>query len=465
MHHFLFLATFFSLYSALEASTLERIDPDELHATCEEIEQTPHFRMMRNVLTQNFNYPIAQNWDAVRSMDFLFSDEISSSFNPSNQKGSGRCWIYAALNMLRCELNKKMAISDFEFSASHLFFYDKVEKANIFLERIIQNWSEPLDSQFIRFLLCHSIDDGGDWSVFVDLVNKYGLVPASVYPENASCHFSPPLNKVLRLKLTKDAHLLRELLAKGATIDYAREVKKELLKQVYQILVVHMGAPPVTFDYSFYDKEKTLYQFKKLTPLSFAAECIDYPLNEYAVLIHSPRNDTPYYTNYLISNSGYMVGGTDRIGLNIPIEELKKITKEMLLADHAVCFSADIASQSDRFTGLLDANLYEFDYIYQTDFSMTKSSRLKYLLSVPNHALLFTGVHLEDDIPIRWKVENSWGTDIGKNGFFVMNDNWFDEYVFGIIVPKNKLPEELQKLLSNPPTTLAPWDPLWSNSD
>jgi bleomycin hydrolase len=461
MSRFLILATFVSLYGASEPSILETINPTELNEACLEIEQDPHFRMVRNVLTQNPNYLVAQNWDAVNSMNFLFSHEISASFKITDQEKSGRCWIFGALNMLRNELCKKIPVRSFEFSQSYLFFHDKAERANLFLEEIIKTWKKPLDSVKVRHLLNCPIHDGGDWNNFVSLVNKYGLVPKSIYPDNDACYFSRPFNEILSTRLTKDAYLLRKLLESGATIEAAREEKQKMLKEIYQILVVHMGSPPSTFDYCYFDKEDNLYQFKNITPLDFADECLDRPLNDYVALIHSPREETPYYKNFRIISSHFMVGGKDLSALNLPIEELKEITKELILSDHAALFAADILNQADRSSGLLDANLYEFNHLYRTDFSMDKTTRLQYRFSAPNHCMVFTGVHLEEEVPIRWKVENSWGADCGKNGFFVMNDNWFDEYVFEIIVPKDHLPEDLQELLSDPPMLLKPWDPLW----
>jgi bleomycin hydrolase len=323
------------------------IDPQELQETCFSIEQNPHFRMVRNALTQTCNHPIAQNWDAIRSKDFTFSHQISSSFAATDQKISGRCWIFGALNVLRSELKKKLPFQDFEFSQSYLFFYDKAEKANVFLERVIETWEEPLDRPRIRFLLEHPIEDGGDWHIFIDLVKKYGLVPKSAYPENAACDFSPPFNKILTMRLIKDAFLIREGLQSGVSIEAIRDAKAQMLKEIYQILVVHMGAPPTTFDYTHYDTASgMLYEIKNTTPLEFAKECLVDPLDDYVILVHSPRKETPYYTNCQISSSNNMVEGKEFVALNLPIEEIKELAKNTLLADTAVSFAADILNQS-----------------------------------------------------------------------------------------------------------------------
>lgn len=445
----------------LLASISLAIDPVELHDTCQQIEKDPHFHMVRNVCTQNSAHAVAKNWDCIRGFAHHFSHEVSSTYSATDQKKSGRCWIFGALNVLRRDVNKKLNVLDFEFSQSYLFFYDKIEKANCFLENIIDTHEESLDSPTIRSLLFHIAEDGGAWHNVVDLIKKYGLVPKSVYPENEACLSSAQLNKVLSIKLTKDAEILRNMLNDGCSLDAARQEKHKMVKEICQILVVHMGAPPRAFDFTYYDKDKKFHVIKDLTPLSFVDVCLETPLDDYVSLSHSPRSVTPYYSNLCLPYSNNLVEGAKYTFLNIPIDLMKQITKDSLLGDTPVSFAADISSQTDLTSGVLNANLYEYDNLYQSDFSMQKGSRLQYRLSTPCHMMAFTGVHLENDVPIRWKVENSWGTEVGNQGFFSMSDNWFDEYVFWIVVPKKYLPEYLQTLLATPPIELPPSDPLW----
>lgn len=449
----------------LLAAIAGAIDPAELHEACQKIEQDPHFHMVRNVLTQNPNHPVAKNWDCVKRANFHFSHEISTDFPATNQKQSGRCWIFGSLNVLRSDIGKKIAAKDFELSQSYLFFHDKIEKANTFLEKIIDTYREPVDSPIVRHILSRIVEDGGHWHNVADLVKKYGLVPKSVYPENEACNLSLQLNKILQMILTKDAEILRNQLQNGYDIDYVREEKQKMVRELYQILVAHMGAPPTSFDFSYYDKDKKFHVVKNLTPKKFADEYLNTSMEDYVYILNCPRADTPYYSNIRITYTNNMFEGREYTALNLPIEDIKMIAKEAILADYPLAFAADILSQADRVTGIMDSKLFEFGNLYQIDFSMSKASRLAYRLSMPNHLMAFTGVHIEDDFPTRWKVENSWGTEVGKQGFFAMSDNWFNEYVYDVIVPKKFLPDHLKELLDKEPILLDPWDPLWQMTE
>ncbi len=460
-HFFLLLITVLSCAYTLHASDLKVIDPDELREACLQIEEDPYFRTIRNILSQNPVDQVAKNWDSVIGAEFSFSHEVEPSFTATSQNMTGRCWLFAGLNVLRTYLGQKRSVSDFEFSQSYLFFYDKIEKSNFFLERIIETHQEPLDSDVVRQLLYCTTPDGGDWHNLVNLIDKYGLVPKSVYPENEACYYSAAFNDILRKKLLRDAEILRDLLNTGSSAEIVREEKQKMLSEVYQILVLHMGTPPTEFDCAYYDKDKEFHLYKNVTPYTFAEECIDESLNEYITLVHSPRLETPYYTKYRVPLSSRMVGGEDHISLNLPMDELKEIAKTMLIEGHPVYFTVDMSSQADSSSGILDSKLYEFDSLYRLNFSMEKGSRMRYRASVPNHAMVLMGVHVENGVSIRWKVENSWSADRGKKGFFMMTDDWFDEYVFQIVIPRKYLPENLEAVLETTPVSLHPQDPLW----
>lgn len=457
-----FFVVFFMIFFCIHAG--EVVEPDELLHKCKKIEEDPYFHMVRNALSQTSPHQVGQNWDCIRKSDFCFSHEVKPSFKITNQQRSGRCWMFAALNVLRTQLGKKVSLQEFEFSQSFLYFYDKIEKANFFLEKIIETYQEALHSQALEYFLDDPIPEGGDWHMLASLVNKYGLVPKSVYPESNACICSITLNTILRRHLLKSAISLREYLHNGSSIDTVQKIKDKILEELYQILVVHMGTPPEEFTWSYYDNEKQLQTCYNLTPKGFYEEFIDVDLNDYTYLIHSPQIDTPYYQSYLISYSSCMVGGENFQGLNLPIEEIKSITKKSVMKGDPVYFAGDISQQADCLAGILDANLYEFDTLYQIDFAMSKAQRIQYRVSIPNHAMVFNGVHIENDQPIRWKVENSWGAIAGKKGYFVMSDSWFDEYLYEVVVHKKYLPENVKVLLALDPVVINPWENiLWTS--
>ncbi len=459
------LLTMMGICTVLQASDGESIDPEELLESCKVIEQDPYFRTMRNVLSQNPFYNVARNWDCLRENEFYFNCEVEPSFTVTDQKNTGRCWIYAPLNIVRNDFSKKIKTKKFEFSQSYLFFFDKIEKANFFLERIIATYQESLNSEEVRHLLFNPIFDDGYWHNFTNLVNKYGLVPKSIYPESETCNNSSRLNQILRSKLLKSAEELRNLLNDGESVEAARKEKQKFLHEIYQIVVLHMGAPPTEFNWSYRDKEKNHHEYKNLTPRSFAQDIVDFSLDEYVILVNSPREETPYYSNYQRSPTSYMIGGMEYIALNVPIDEIKNIAQKVVMEGNPICVAADVYKQIDPFAGILDSNLFGIDELYKANFSMTKGSRMQYRESAANHVMIFTGVHIEDEIPKRWKVENSWGSKFGNEGFFVMSDRWFDDYVFEIVVSKTDLTEELQELLKAPPILLDLWDPMGFQSD
>jgi len=356
----------------------------------------------------------------------------------------------------------KMNLKTFEFSQNYLLFWDKLEKANYFLEAILETADRPADERTVHWLLGNLLSDGGQWNMFVNLIHKYGVVPKSAMPETESSSNTMRMNAVLKEKLREGARTLRDLIAQGATGDDARGTKDAFLHVIYRILAIHLGTPPTTFDWQWLDKDRTFHRDGTLTPQEFAARYITLPLDEYVCLVHDPRDTSPYGRTFTVDYLGNVwEGGLTRY-LNVEIDVLKDIAMHTLLDGEPVWFGCDVGKMLRRETGLWDAQLFDYTSVYDTAFTLTKAERLVYRQTQMTHAMLFTGVDVVDGTPRRWRVENSWGEDSGQKGFYLMNDSWFDEYLFEIAAHKRFLPAALRTALEADPIVLPAWDPMGS---
>lgn len=439
----------------------EALESAHFNAMQKEFDDKPHNKYMQNAVTVTAVNKLALNRAVVTDIDNSFSCKLDD-WSVTNQEKSGRCWIFAGTNLLRVGAMKKMNLKEFEFSQSYLFFWDKLERANYFLESIIDTADRPDGDRTVDFLLSSPISDGGQWNMFVSLVKKYGLVPKSAMPESESSSNSYMMNKTLQAKLREGAKRLRDMHANGTNITELRKAKHEILTVIYRVLSIHMGTPPESFDWQWRDKDDEFHRDGELTPQQFAEKYVTLPLDEYVCLVHDPRQSNPFGRTFTVAYLGNIVGGEPVKYLNVDIDTMKKIAMRTLLDDEPVWFGCDCGPQMDRELGLWDARLYDYEGIYDTQFTLNKAARLIYHQSKMNHAMLFTGVDVVDDQPRRWRVENSWSDENGKKGFFIMDDSWFDEFMFEIAARKSYLSEELQKALELEPIVLPPWDPMGS---
>ena len=413
-----------------------------------------------NAATRTPIKEITMNWERFRSINHQFSDKVAPELPITSQKHTGRCWLFAFTNFLRIPFAKHKKLEKFEFSQSYLFFWDKIEKAHFFLENIINTLNEPQDSRLLYHLLLAPVQDGGQWHMAVNLVNKYGLVPKSVYPETASCENSTIINDLLTHKLRECACILRKKSTEGASIEQLRNLKMTMMQTVYQMVVTHFGPPPSTFDFTYQDKDKKFHAHRNLTPLSFYKEHVNVDLEEYVCLVNSPRKSTPYNETYTVAYLGNVVEGEPIVYLNLPIEHLKSSSIKMLQKNIPVWHGCDVGKSFHRDLGVMDSELYDYELFYDMQFVMTKEERMLYGESQMTHAMLFTGVDLVNKEPNKWRVENSWGKKMGEKGFYIMTDKWFNEYLFEVAVHKSTLSKEHLALLEKPPTKLPLWDPL-----
>ena len=422
----------------------------------------PTMKIAQNAITSGELHDVALDRDVVTSTDFTFSTFLDE-WEVTSQKQSGRCWMFAALNLFRVGAMKKMNLANFEFSQNYTFFWDKFERANWFLQEIIDTAALPQDDRTVGFLLDAPLNDGGQWNMFINLVRKHGLVPQAVMPETISSSKSRPMNSQVSHKLRGTAQTLRTMHAQGATADELDATRREAMNDVWRMLCLHLGTPPTSFDWQWNDKDKVFHRDGTMTPQSFAAKYVDLPLDEYVCLVHDPRETSPFGKTFTVDRLGNVVGGERVIYLNIEIDLMKTITCNVLESGEPVWFGCDVGPQMHRKLGLWDAKLFDYPSMYDTDFTLDKAGRLEYHESAMTHAMLFTGVDVVDGTPRRWRVENSWGADkSGRKGYYTMNDSWFDQYMFEIAARKNMLPEQLQTALDQEPIVLPAWDPMGS---
>lgn len=379
----------------------------------------------------------------------------------ANQKASGRCWMFAALNTFRHRLFNNFKLEEFELSQSYTFFWDKYEKANYFHENILKTAGEPVTSRNVAFLLQTPQQDGGQWDMIVSLFKKYGVVPKSVMPESFSSSASSDLNKYLNKKLRQDAKVLRDLVARGASEEEINETRKQLMQEVYDLLSVTLGTPPETFDFEYRDKDKEFHRHLNLTPQSFFEQFVGLNLDDYVSIINSPTTDKPFNRSYTVDMLGNVVGNQVRY-LNLDMATFKELAIRQLEQGESVWFGCDVGQSSNRSNGRLALNNFDLKGLTGIDYSLTKGERLEYGDSLMTHAMVLTGVNLVDGKPNRWKVENSWGEESGAEGFWMMSDAWMDEFTYQIVIRKDLLTKEQLDAFNSEPIVLAPWDPMGS---
>ena len=415
--------------------------------------------VVKNAIIANGIESVAFNNASRIGLQNTFSHEIKTGKITSQEK-SGRCWMFAGLNLFRSVVVKKLNVEDFEFSQNYPMFFDKLEKANYFLESILRTLDEDIYSRIIMWLLNDPLQDGGQWDMFVNLVNKYGAVPKSIMPETFHSSNSGLMNQLLSSRLRQWAAGLREEFKAGKTIKELRKQKEEHIREFYRLLAFFLGDPPNKFTYEYSDKKGAHKSIENLTPLKFYKEYVGIDLDEYASLIHAPTPDKPFGKTYTIDFLGNVVEGKKVLYLNTPLAAFKEFTIAQIKAKEPVWFGCDSRWQTERKKGFMDTKVYLFNHTLGIQSERDKSHRLLYGDSMLTHAMVLTGVNIIHGNPTRWKVENSWGEERGEKGFFIMSDKWFDEYTYQVVIHKKHLPPELLTQLKQKPVVLPPWDPI-----
>ena len=411
-------------------------------------------------VTKNGILSVSADYRSEVAMDRVFSIDIDTG-KVADQKRSGRCWMFAALNTMRHSMREKLHMKDdFELSQNYTFFWDKLEKSNYFLENVLQTAELPTSDRKVAWLMQTPQQDGGQWDMLVALIQKYGVVPQTVMPETFNSSNSTEINKQLNLKLRKDAVELRELVAANKSDADIQKAKEKMLNEIYRMLAYTFGEPPANFDFEYRDTDNNYHRIENITPQEFFNKYVGWNLDDYVSIINAPTADKPFNHMYTVEMLGNVLGGRQVRHLNLDMQTFRKVAIEQLKHGESVWFGSDVGQESDRKKGIMDTNLYHQDELFDVDFSMSKAERLDYGESMMTHAMVLTGVDLVDDQPTKWKVENSWGDKVGEKGFFVMSDDWMEEFCYQIVVNKKYLPKDLQEILKEEPTVLAPWDPM-----
>jgi len=422
-------------------------------------EMDVHTRAMYNSITNNDISSLALNRDIIREHNELFSHKIKTK-GITNQKSSGRCWLFAGLNVLRPVALEKHNLDEFELSQNYLAFWDKLEKANCFLENIIEFRKRDMMDREMEFILRKPIPDGGYWENVVNLVEKYGVVPSGIMPETNSSGSTRSMNALIGRKLRADAVKLRKMAKGRKSVKKMRAEKTKMLGEVYKMLVLNLGEPPKEFEWRFEDANSVVSEVKTYTPKGFFEEFVGVDMREYVDVFNDPSKE--YGKHYSINLTRNIREGDDNHFANVKIEVLKEIASKAVLDDEPVWFGADVGKDQSREHGIMAMGMFDYDSIYGTDMSMSKAERSLFRESVPNHAMVFVGVDMRDGKPAKWLVENSWGKDKGSDGQWTLYDTWFDTNVYSVMVKKKYVPEEVLKIFEQPAEKRPPWDPAWA---
>ncbi len=417
-----------------------------------------YLKAVTNAVSNNTIRNLALNRQNIGKYDHEFKYKVSVK-GITNQKSSGRCWMFTSLNVIRPKAMQTLDLPLFEYSENYLYFWDIFEKSNLFLESIIETKNLQTDNREVEWLFNNVVGDGGVWSSFTNLADKYGLVPKEVMPETHSSENTQLMIKLIRRKLRGDALHLRSM--KG-TDDILRKAKLNSLKDIYKMLCINLGEPPTEFLWRYTDKNGNLTPYKKYTPKSFMKASLgDIDYSDYIMLMDDPTKE--YYKLYEIQKDRNVLEGKNWKFINLPSKEIKKYALKSIQNNEAMYFSCDVGKQLNKDEGLLDTQNYDYESLFGVKFDMNKKERILSHESGSTHGMALVGADVDQSGKItKWLLENSWGKSSGHNGYLTMTDRWFDEYMFRVVILKQFMNEQTLKILKQKPIMLPPWDPMFS---
>ena len=374
----------------------------------------------------------------------------------TNQKASGRCWIFAGCNVLREIIAKKYDLKEFELSQNYVAFYDKLEKCNYLMESVIELKNNPKEERTLDVILSRGIEDGGQWDLFVNVIKKYGVVPKDAFPETFQSSNTREIDNLLNKYVRKFAFEIKN-------IENAEEIsnkKSEIMKNIYKMLCSSFGVPPKKVSFEYVNKSKEYNIIKDITPQEFLEKYIGVDLDDYISIINSPTKDKPFECTYTVKYLGNVIEGNKVKYLNLEMNRLKELVINQLKDGEPVWFGSDCSKGADRQEGVWDDLSFDTDKLFQIDTKMSKEAMLDTRESAMNHAMVITGVNLDDGKSTKWKIENSWGDDVANKGYYVATDSWFDKFVYQAVVNKKYLSEQEKSDLEKEPKKLELWDPM-----
>lgn len=423
-------------------------------------ENTPSDRALRNAMAATSIDKIATNANGRAATSAEMSHRVKSR-GITDQKSSGRCWLFTGLNVLRSQMMAEHDLPELKLSQSYNFFYDQLEKANLFLRAVIETSSDPMDNRRVQWLFQNPLSDGGQYTGLSDNIMKYGIVPAEVMEESFSANNTSRLRQLLSLKLREDGLSLRQMAESKASKKAIEAETERMLGEIYRILALTIGTPPETFEWTRRDSKGNVIDTRTYTPQEFYRQYAGNNLKaDYVMLMNDPTR--PYHALYEIDLDRHSFDGQNWTYINLPMEEIKKVAISSIKDSTMMYFSCDVGKFFDRDRGLLDLDNYDYESLLGTSFSMDKADRIRTYASASSHAMTLVGVDLDaEGTPRRWLVENSWGPG-ANDGHLVITDRWMDEYMFRLVVNRKYVPAEVLDVLKQKPTVLPAWDPMFS---
>lgn len=431
------------------------ITQDMLNQIKSSYKHTPADKAIYNAMAETSIAVLAKNHENLANFDTNFTNKVVSH-GITDQQQSGRCWLFTGLNVLRAQMMAKYGLDEMEFSQNYCFFYDQLEKANLFLQGIIDTREKPMDDKMVEWLFRNPISDGGQFTGISDVIGKYGVVPSSVMPETYSSENTSQIARLVGLKLREFGLQLRDEAAKGVKVSALEAKKTEMLSTVYRMLALAFGEPVERFTWTMNGETK------EYTPQSFYQEYLGNDLtNNYVMLMNDPSRE--YYKCYEIDFDRHVYDGKNWTYVNLPVEDIKAMAIESIKDSTMMYFSCDVAKFLDSKRGTLDLKNFDYESLMGTTFGMNKKQRVQTFASGSSHAMTLMAVDLDKDgKPKKWMVENSWGAEVGYKGHLIMTDEWFDEYMFRLVVEKKYVPEKVLNILKQKPIRLPAWDPMFA---
>lgn len=450
------------VFSPLQAQNAGGISSEMLNKLKDSYQYNAQDRAVSNAIANNDIRKLAVNHDNATAFDAHFSHQVTSKAI-TDQKSSGRCWMFTGMNILRAKAIAKYNLpADFQFSQCYTFFWDQLEKSNLFLQAILDHRTKPMNDKIVEWLFKNPIGDGGQFTGVANLIDKYGIVPQDVMPETFSSNNTSQMSNIISLKLREFGLELRKMSNnKGVTEEKLQARKIEMLETIYRILALNLGVPPTEFTWTMRNAKGEVVSTEIYTPKSFFEKFVNEDFSKYYMIMNDPTRE--YHKVYEIEYDRHVYDGENWKYLNLPMEEIAQMAIASIKDSTMMYFSCDVGKFLDRNKGYLDIENFDYASLFGTSFKMTKEERVATFASGSSHAMTLCAVDLDaDGKPIKWMVENSWGSSYGHNGFLIMTDQWFNEYMFRLVVEEKYIPKKTLKLLDQDPIMLPSWDPMFA---